>query len=92
VTREYFDFFERFNYWVDEDDPSEDFKFWVMAWIFRLIDSPTAGAGLAPTGKPLWFAKVPRAEDEHSGVVCLYTIQDNVVRCNGITTLSKPII
>lgn len=93
MTWEFFDFHERFDQWVDEDDPPDDFRFWVMAWLFRLQDEPTVDAAPATgLGEPWWFAKIPYAEDATSAVVCLYSIDGARVRCSGITTLSKPII
>lgn len=92
MTHRYFDFHERFNQWVTEDDPPDDFKFWVMAWLHRLQDDPRADAAQTPEmGELWWFAKIPRAEDQHRAVVCLYSIDGDVVRCSGITILSKPI-
>lgn len=70
-----------------------DFKFWVMAWLFALQDDPTTHAARVPElGDQWWFAKIPNAEDEHQAVVCLYSIEDDVVRCSGFTTLNKPVI
>jgi len=92
VTWQFFDFHERYNQWVDDDDPSEDFKFWVMAWFARLQDDPEVDAAPAPgMGQPWWFAKVPRAENDTHAVVCLYSIENDRVRCGGVTTLRKPI-
>lgn len=92
MANEYFDFYDRYNDWADDDDPSDDFKFWVMVWLYRLQDDPTVSAALAEgLGPPWWFARIPNAEDEHRAVVCLYSLDGAVVRCSGFTTLSKPI-
>jgi hypothetical protein len=93
VTHHFFDFHERFNYWVEDDDPPADFKFWVMAWLFALQDDPTTHAAHTPElGDKWWFARIPNAEDEQRCVVCLYSIEGDVVRCSGFTTLNKPVI
>jgi len=42
-------------------------------------------------GEPWWFAKVPHAENDGYGVVCLYSIEDDRVRCSAFTILRKPI-
>lgn len=92
MSLEFSDFHERYNQWVDDDDPPEDFRFWVMAWLYRLQEDPKVDAAPArQLGDQWWFAKIPHAEDGTSGVVCLYSIDGNHVRCSGITTLSKPI-
>lgn len=92
MTHDFFDFHERFNEWVREDKPSDDRKFWVMAWLFALQDNPRVSAAPASElGEAWWFARVPHAEDARTAVVCLYSINGTIVRCSGITTLSKPI-
>lgn len=92
MTDVFLNFHERFNYWVEDDDPSEDFKFWVIVWLFALQDNPTAHAARAgELGDKWWFAKIPNAEDKNRGVVCLYSIDGQTVKCSGFTTLNKPI-
>lgn len=87
------DFHERYNQWVDTDDPPADFRFWVMAWLYRLQEDPETDAAISPgLGEPWWFVRVPHAESETHAVVCLYSIEGKYVRCSGITTLHKPII
>lgn len=72
MSWEFSDFQDRFNTWVVTDDPPDDFRFWVMAWIYRLQDDPKADAAPADgMGEPWWFAKVPNAENETHAVVCL---------------------
>ena len=89
----FFDFHDRFNYWVDTDEPGDDFRFWVMAWLWKLCDDPHVDAAPADgLGAPWWVCKVPLAENETLGVVCLYSVEKDVVRCSGFSTLSKPII
>ena len=93
MTGQFSDFHERYNQWVDDDQPPDDFRFWVMAWLYRLQDDPRSDAALADgLGEPWWFAKIPRAEDATHAVVCLYSIDGDQIRCSGITTLRKPII
>lgn len=92
MTWQFFDFNERFNQWVDDDNPPEDFRFWVMAWLYRMQDDPTVDAARADAlGDPWWFARIPNAESASHAVVCLYRIDDNNVRCSGFTTLPKPV-
>ena len=70
---EFFDFWERYDVWVDEDNPPQLFRFWVMAWIFGLEADPYRAATPAPQiGIPVWFARIPQAEDDDFAVVCLY--------------------
>ena len=72
------DFYDRYNQWVDQDDPPSDFRFWVMAWLFRLQEDPKTDAAPAEElGEPWWFCKIPNAEDDSHGVVCLYSIEDD---------------
>lgn len=92
MSWEFYDFHERYNQWVDDDDPPEDFRFWVMAWFARISEYPKADAARAPMGEPWWFAQIPHAENATHAVVCLYSIDGNLVRCSGITTLHKPIL
>lgn len=93
MNHSYFDFHERFNYWVQDDDPPDDFKFWVMAWLFALQDDPTVHAARAiELGPDWWFAVIPNTDDGARAVVCLYSIVGDVVRCSGFTTLNKPIV
>ena len=86
------DFHERFNEWVDTDDPDDELRFWVMAWLYRLQDDPESDAAPADgLGAPWWFSRIPHAENATHGVVCLYSIDGDQVRCSGITTLRKPV-
>lgn len=88
---EFFGFFERLNQWVGDDNPCDDFRFWAMAWFFRLQEDPYVDAEPAEAiGVPWWFAKIPNAEDDNYAVVCLYSVENGKVRCGGITTLRKP--
>lgn len=88
----FFDFHERYDQWVDADGPSVDFRFWVMAWLFRLQDDPRVDAAPADElGEPWWFARIPHAEDDAFAIVCLYAIDGEEVRCSCFTTLRKPI-
>jgi hypothetical protein len=95
VNWQYGNFWEQFNAWVDADDPSDEFKFWVMAWLYRIQEDPEADAAPAEDiGRPWWFAVIPGAEDNTRAVVCLYSIglvQDEV-KCSGFSTLRKPIL
>jgi hypothetical protein len=92
VSWRFSDFYLRYIQWVADDDPPEDFKFWVMAWLYRLQDDPRSDAAVAPgLREPWWFAKVPHAENDTHAVVCPYSIEDDHVRCSGITSLRKPI-
>jgi hypothetical protein len=92
VAHEYFDFYRSYNEWSDNDGPPEDFRFWVMAWLYRIQDDPTADAAPAEgLGEPWWFVQIPHAENGTHTVVCLYSIDENRVRCSGITTLPKPV-
>ncbi len=87
---EYFDFQQFYNEWVDHDGPPEDFKFWVIAWLFRIQDDPTADAAPAEgLGEPWWVVRIPHAENDTHVVVCLYSIDGIRVRCSGITTLPR---
>lgn len=93
MSAEFYDFHERYNRWVDVDEPSSDFRFWVMAWLYRMQDDPTVDAAPAEAlGHPWWFALIPNAEDDTHAVVCLYSVDGDQVRCSGFTTLRKPII
>ena len=46
MTYRFSDFHDQYNQWVDDDDPPEDFRFWVMAWLFRLQDEPTVDSAV----------------------------------------------
>lgn len=87
----FYGFHEAFNGWVDELNPSDDFRFWVMAWLWELQDDVHYAADLAPEiGEPWWFVKVPNAEDDRRAVVSLYSIEGDDVRCAGINSILKP--
>lgn len=86
------DFFLRFNQWVEVEEPSDDFRFWVIVWMKGLPADPrAAGAPAEGLGEPWWFAKIPNAEDDTHAVVCLYSIERDEVRCSNFTTLRKPL-
>jgi hypothetical protein len=92
VSWTFYDFYDRFNEWVEADDPPGDFRFWVMAWLYRVQEDPRADATPADAiGSDWWFVRVPRADNETHAVVCTYSIQGERVRCGGFTTLRKPI-
>ncbi len=91
---EFYDFYYRYRDWIDQDDPSYDFRFWTLIWLSKLQDDPVYAATRArELGEPWWFARIPNAEDDRRAVVSLYSIDiaTERVRCSSITTLSKPI-
>jgi hypothetical protein len=86
------DFLVAFDNWIVADDPSDDFRFWVMVWVQHLETDPRyAAAPVMEVGEGWWFARVPGAEDDRCAVVCLYSIRGDEVRCSHFTTLNKPI-
>ena len=92
MTWEFSDFHKHFNEWVESDDPPDDFRFWVTAWLYRLIEDPRSDAVPASDlGEPWWFVQVPHAESDSHAVVCLYSIDADQVRCSGFSTLRKPV-
>ena len=92
MTWEFSDFHLHYNQWIEGDSPPDDFRFWVMAWLYQLQDDPKVAAAPADgLGEPWWFPKVPHAENDTHAVVCLYSIDGDHVRCSGITTLRKPL-
>lgn len=95
MSWEFYNFLVDFNRWVDQDEPPTDFKFWVMAWLYRIQEDPYADAAPADQlGAPWYFAVIPNAEDDTHAVVCLYEINvaAEQVKCSGFSTLRKPVI
>jgi hypothetical protein len=88
---EFYEFWDRYNEWVDRDEPDYDKRFWVIRWIYELDVEPTYSATVQPQVNG-WMARVPNAEDEFWCVVGLFTIDETtgVVRCSSIITLPKP--
>jgi hypothetical protein len=87
-------FVERFDAWVELEEPTDDIRLFVMAWIMSRFDDPYQD-GRREQGFPnLWYAVVPGSDDGRGHVVvCSYWIEESTrtVRCDNFGTLSWPV-
>ena len=83
-------FMLRLNEWIDADDPPEEFRFAVLAWLARFQDNPRYAAKPFQRGDGRsWFATI--AENQTQALACIYLIDGSDVRCGNFTILRKPI-
>ena len=87
------DFLERFDEWVERENPPENWAIGTMAWIHGLLDDPYSHASRHPEWEGWWFSVVPGAQDHSAAVVCLYRVDEarREARCSTFSILSKPI-
>ena len=88
------DFLERFEAWVELEDPSTDLRLLVLPWIWTRAETPHDGVDEVAGIEDLWFGAVPNTEDNLGHVVtCAYWIEASrrVVRCDSFATLDLPL-
>ena len=92
------DFLPRFDAWVDQEQPLDDLRVYVLDWIFTRLRDPYTDARRVPGFADSWQAVIPSSEhfDDHAercAVVCLFWLDATarIVRCDRIASLSLPI-
>jgi hypothetical protein len=87
------DFVLRFDLWVEQDDPSDDWRFFVLEWIHSLLEDPYRNATRRTNefGTAFWLCE-PAGDSKHA-VICSYQIDEEkkLARCTTITTLRRPL-
>jgi hypothetical protein len=79
------DFLDRFDDWAERENPSDDVRVVVIAWIMSRLDDPYQGVRREPDFDNLWYGVVPMSQDgAGSVVVCAYWIDESTrtVRCH----------
>jgi hypothetical protein len=86
-------FLERFDEWVEQDEPDGQLRIAVLDWIFSRAEHPYQGVRREPNFANLWFGAVPTTQREWEVVVCSYWIieAEHAVRCDRFATLNAPI-
>ncbi|WP_033343504.1 hypothetical protein [Catenuloplanes japonicus] len=87
-------FLEKFDIWVAVEDPPDDLRLLVSAWIFTRYDNPYAGMHREPGLPGLWFGEVPDSNNgKGQAVACAYWVDERTrtVRCDSFATLDTPI-
>jgi hypothetical protein len=88
------DFEERFNRWLDIEQPDPAVRNAVVEWILNAADDVYAGARRHPEiGSNYWRVNVPRTvQDGHIVTCCFWVDEDaRTVTCDTIATLSLPL-
>jgi hypothetical protein len=86
-------FLDHLDIWIESEQPADDLRLTVTAWILTRYDDPYQGVQREPGFDNLWFGEIPRSR--HGGgtaVACSYGIYASrgVVLCNSIATLPLP--
>jgi len=79
--------------WAAQEQPSDDLRVVVTAWVLTRFDDPYAGVYRQPGHPNLWYGVVPESSDgRRNVVVCGYWIEerDRTVRCDSFATLAVP--
>lgn len=87
-------FDERFQDWVDREDPIDPLRTTVLSSIFTRFDDPYVGVRREPGFDNLWFGRIPGTEHgESSVVVWSYFVEERThsVVCSSIATLNEPV-
>lgn len=88
------DFLLRFDQWAAQEDPDEDLRLQVIAWILSRADDPYQGVRREPGFDNLWYGSIPFTQhDRDQVVICAYWIHElsRAVRCERFGSLSLPI-
>ena len=87
-------FIERLDAWIDLEDPDQDLRMAVTAWVLTRQIDPYEGVERDAGFANLWFGTVPHSlHDDARVVVCSYWIleAESVVRCDTFGTLGLPL-
>lgn len=88
------DFGERIDSWILAEDPADDLRLLVTAWVVTRFDDPYQGMRREPGFDNLWFGAIPETLHRNGMVVCgSYWIleADHTVRCDQFATLALPV-
>jgi hypothetical protein len=86
-------FLERFDEWVEREQPIDEQRIAVLAWIHHLRSDPYRNATPNPEhGLPWWFAEIPDSRAGVHRVVCSYRVDstEQTVYCDNFATLRYP--
>jgi hypothetical protein len=86
-------FLDHLDTWIEREQPSDDLRLTITAWLLTRFDDPYQGVQREPGFENLWFGEIPRTRHgEGMAVACSYWIyaSKGVVRCNSIATLPLP--
>jgi hypothetical protein len=86
-------FLEHLDRWAAADEPDQDTRLAVVAWVMSRHDNPYANVRRLPTAPNLWFGRVAATRRPDGTIVtCSYHIleQTRVVRCHSIARLHLP--
>ena len=87
-------FIEALDIWTESENPSDDLRIVVTAWVMSRADDPYQGVRREASFDNYWYGTVPRSlHDDDKVVLCSYWIieSEHVVRCDLINTLSYPV-
>ncbi len=86
-------FIDCLDTWELMEQPDEDLRLTVTAWVFARHEDPFAGVRREPGFDTLWSGVIPGTETPATAVVCSYFVEvsTRTVTCTGIATLSLPI-
>ena len=87
-------FLHHLDAWIKQEQPNEDLRILVTAWIMTRYDNPYQGVRREPGFDNLWFGAIPSSiHGTDSVVACSYWIYESTrtVSCNSIATLSLPL-
>lgn len=86
-------FIEDLDEWIERDDPNQDLRNTVTAWVVGRSENPYQGARREREFPNLWYATVPNSHHGNGmAVLCSYWIseRDHEITCESIATLGLP--
>jgi hypothetical protein len=87
-------FIDGLDRWIALENPDDDLRVHVTAWVLTRSDDPYQGVRREPGFDNLWYGAIPGSIHPPSSlVVCSYWIEEahHSVRCESFATLSMPI-
>jgi hypothetical protein len=86
-------FLDRLDEWVEQEQPGDDLRVIVTAWVMTRYEDPYQGVRRESSYPNLWFGVVPYSgHNAGSVVVCAYWIDEarHTVRCDSFTSFTVP--
>jgi len=85
-------FLEHLDIWIESEQPFDDLRLTVTAWILTSYEDPYQGVQRQPDFENLWFGEIPRTRHAGTAVACSYWLYERTgaLRCNSVATLALP--
>lgn len=86
-------FVDALDRWEQVEQPDDDLRLMVTAWVFARHDDPFADVQREPGFDSHWSGVIPGTLTASTAVVCTYFIEvgTHTVTCSSLATLNLPI-